>query len=162
MEATITLTVFLFMMMFLMNMGQIYRAQNYVIHGMLQSGKFLSLSSYEYKQISATDALFKLNEKLNLGVFARNRDMEWYWKTAQYNKATEQAFSYCAGGSPEKTDETLKKYGLKDGMDSMAFNTDCDSDNLTITAEYQIELPFPFFGFENIKMHQRVKFGLWS
>ena len=46
-EATITLTAFLFMMMFLMNMGQIYRTQNYVIHGLLQSGKSVAFSSYE-------------------------------------------------------------------------------------------------------------------
>lgn len=161
-EATITLTIFLFMMMFIMNMGQIYRAQNYVVHGLLQSGKLLSFSSYEYKQISATDALIKLNEKLKLGIFAKDRDIEGYWKTTQYDKAAHHAFSYCAGGSPEKTNETLKRYGLKDGVDSMVFNTTSSSGNLIITVEYQVELPFKLFGFENLTMHQRVKFGLWS
>lgn len=161
-EATITLTVFLFMMMFLMNMGQIYRAQNYVTHSLLQSGKMLSFSSYAYKQISAVDTIGKLVKMLQLCEIGDDGEIELYWRTAQYEKAVKRAFGYCAGENPEQTDAVLKQYGLKNGMDSLTFKTVTASKDLNIVVEYQIELPFAFFGFDHITMHQQVKCGLWS
>ena len=160
-EATITLTAFLFMMMFLMNMGQIYRTQNYVIHGLLQSGKLVAFSSYEYNQYSAVETIAKVIEMLSMGEVGADNEMAAYCKTEQYDKAVKKAFGYCVGGNPAQTDIILKKYGVEGGIDGIKLANKKDSKNILITAEYDIQLPFAFFGFDHVTMHQRVKCGLW-
>ena len=150
------------MMMFLMNMGQIYRTQNYVTHGLLQSGKVVAFSSYKYQQISAVETIIKVAGMLSMGEFGADNEISLYCKTEQYDKAVKKAFGYCAGKSPAETDNTLKKYGVKDGIDGIKLKNDGSGKNLLIKAEYQIQLPFAFFGFDSVTMHQQVKCGLWS
>jgi len=50
-EASIVLSVLLFFVFFLMDFGMIYRAQNYIAHGAVQTTKTLSYKSYEYNTI---------------------------------------------------------------------------------------------------------------
>ncbi len=161
-EATISLTIFWFFMMFILNMGQIYRAQNHINHSLLQTGKMLAFASYDYNHFSVSEWI--IDAAGELFNFNSGTDLTLYedWRGERYNKAVERAFSYCAGIDPQKTNETLKRYGLKDGIDSISFKVDVSSDDLDITAEYDIQLPFAFFGFDHVTMHQRVKCGLWS
>ncbi|MCI8354122.1 MAG: hypothetical protein HFI47_03430 [Lachnospiraceae bacterium] len=161
-EATITLTAFLFMMMFLMNMGQIYRTQNYVIHGLLQSGKSVAFSSYEYKQNSAVETIVKVIEMLCMGEVGADNEIAAYCRAEQYDKAVKKTFGYCAGKNPVETSAVLQKYGVSGGIDGIRLNGKKEGKNIVITAEYDIQLPFAFFGFDHVTMHQRVKCGLWS
>ena len=161
-EATISLTVFWFMMMFIMNMGQIYRAQNYVAHGLLQTGKALSFASFDYNHYSVSESVVDTVGRM-LG-FNIGHDLELYnnWRNARYDKAVEKAFASCADVDYGKTNETLKRYGMKDGIGSIKFTAKVDSGDLDIKAEYRVERPFAFFGFDHINMHQEVKCGLWK
>lgn len=170
-EATITLTIFLFFMMFIiMNMGQIYRAQNYVTHGLLQSGKLLAYNSFAYEDPSVAEVLadlvetvlYKISAFWGANWFANDNMMKLYWNVGGYNTAVKEAFGYCAGASPGETDATLRQYGLSQGIDSITFDVEKDDDSLLIKAEYDITLPFSFFGFDHVTMHQQVKCGLWS
>lgn len=161
-EATISLIAFWFFMMFIMNMGQVYRAQNYMNHGLLQTGKMLAFSSYDYKHFSLSESV--IDGMAQLFNFQVGNDPILYndWRGENYNKAVIRAFGYCAGENEEKTNDTLKQYGIKDGVNSITFQTNVSSKDIEITAEYQIQLPFAFFGFDHITMHQQVKCGLWS
>lgn len=161
-EATVTLTAFLFMMMFLMNMGQIYRTQNYVTHGLLQSGKLIAFSSFEYKQYSAIETIIKVIEMLHMGEVGADNEISAYCRTEQYDKAVKKAFGYCAGKNPQETNDILKKYGVENGIDGIKLTNKKEGKNIVITAEYQIQLPFAFFGYDHVTMHQQVKCGLWD
>lgn len=161
-EATITVTTFLFFMLFIINMGQVYRAQNYVAHGMLQTGQMLSFASYEYGKDTT---ISKLNDILNrLPLFVNpegnEHDLKRCWKNENYADAAEIAFSYCAGGSPEETSEWLKIYGI-DG--SIQFSeTEKKGKDLYLRAEYKIKLPFALFNYTDITLHQQVVCRLWE
>lgn len=169
-EATISLTVFLFFMMSIMNMGQIYRAQAYVTHGMLQSGKLLAYNSYEYDEVTAAGAILDVAESIlnvvssawGAGWFANDNIVKLYWNAGLYNLAVKEVFGYCAGENPSVTEAALKEHGLSKGIDTIQFTAKKEDGNLLIQAQYQIELKFAFFGIRNITLHQQVKCGLWS
>ncbi len=158
MEATLSLTIFLLFMMFMTNFGQIYMAQEYVTHGLLQTGKMLSFSSYQYSQISAVNFLNQVMDILNTGSINEAQGIEASWRTGNYSSAVQKAFPYCAGGTAENNRESLKRYGIS----SIAFDAEVEGSDLTITATYKIDLVFAFFGYEQVTMRQQVKNGLWK
>lgn len=157
-EATLSLTAFLFFMMFIMNYGQIYMAQSYVTHGLLQTGKLLSLASYEYDQRSTADAVGNILEIMCVGNISKAQDIEGNWRLGNYTNAVDKAFPFCAGRSLEENTAACKRYGIK----SIKFEADVKESDLTITATYQVDLGFPFFGYDQVTLKQQVKNGLWK
>ncbi len=155
-EATIALTTFLFFMMFVMNIGHIYQVQSYVTHGALQTGKCLAFSSFSYDQVSFLNELQKLGLLL---VGSDSSGVEYSWQFGDYSNAAEKMFGYCAGGNPTDTQAQLDEFGVT----SLDFSeTTVEDDDLILKMKYDIELPFAFFGYEKITMHQQVTCGLWK
>lgn len=161
-EATIVLTTFLFFMMFLMNMGQVYRAQNYVAHGLLQTGKLLSFSNYDYN-VSVTEMLTTITRDSLLDSGVSSKELMSSWGFGNYTNAVKTAFLYCAGIDPAATNETLIEYGLKNGIDTIDFlGTGKEDGDLVIQAKYRVDLPFAFFNIDHIDLKQQVRCGLWG
>ena len=164
-EATLTLTIFLFFMMFLMNMGQVYRAQNYMTHGMMQTGQMLSFASYEYGNDTTISRLQDIENSFMLfaGIPMDGQQIKNYWKNGDCAQAVRLTFGYCAGGTVSRTEQYLKRYGLAQGSADIDFSgTHKDDENLYIEAAYQVKLPFAFFGYESVTMHQQIVCGLWE
>lgn len=170
-EATISLTIFLFFMMFIvMNTGQIYRAQNYVTHGLLQSGKMLAFNSFSYENPTVAEVMIDTVEIVlnrisvfwGANWFANDHIMKACWNVGAYRAAVKEVFGYCAGAGPAETNAALRRYGLADGIDSIRFDVEKEDNALVIKAEYDVMLPFRFFGFDHVTMHQQVKCGLWE
>ncbi len=163
-EATLSLTIFLFFMIFLTNYGQIYMAQNYVTHGLLQTGKMLAMSSYEYEQ----DTTFAgaVVDILNF-LFGKERNTaeesvgaQWkYGSDADKKAAVNTALPYGAAVNPSEYAAALKRYGINSVVIESAA---IDGDDLVIKAKYEVKLAFAFFGYEKIEMHQQVRSGLWK
>lgn len=159
-EATIVLTAYLFFMMFLMNMGQIYRAQNYVTHGMLQSGQMLAFASYEFGEDTTISQFGDLFLLVCGQTDAMIKDA---WKSGNYSEAAAHAFAYCAGSSPAEVDRFLKEYGVSSGRQAIDFSkTSKSEEDLILRAQYTVDLPFAFFNISKIEMHQQVVCGLWE
>ncbi len=163
-EATLSLTIFLFFMMFLTNYGQIYMAQNYVTHGLLQTGKMLAMSSYEYEQDTTfagavTDILKFL--------FGKERDtaeesvkMQWkYGSDTDKRSIVEMTLPYGAATNPSAYADILKRYGINNVVMESA---EIVGDDLVIKAKYEVKLVFDFFGYEKVEMRQQVRSGLWK
>ena len=165
-EASISLTIYLFAMMFLVNFGQVYRAQNYMAHGLLQTGQMLAFSSYEY---GADTTISKLGDGFMrlfslVGNTPDRSDIKLAWKDGRYPEAAKTAFGYCAGKDVAETDKYLKQYGISGGIESIDFSkTTClNGKDLCIRAEYRVDLPFAFFNVSYINMHQQIVCGLWE
>lgn len=159
-EATISLTVYLFLMMFLMNMGQVYRAQNYVTHGMLQSGQMLAFASYEFGEDTTLSMMSDLFQYVGGEADALLKDV---WKSGNYSEAAARAFAHCAGDSPAEVDRFLKEYGVTAGRSAIDFSrTSKSEEDLILRAQYTVDLPFAFFHISKIEMHQQVVCGLWE
>lgn len=166
-EATLVLTSFLFFVLFIMNMGQIYRAQNYVMHGLLQTGKALAFGSYSYTNALPAEAGIRQIRDW-MGVADDKTRIQVLWKNGKYQEgnyreAVQTAFGYCIAGTPGRADEELKRMGLKDGIASIDFGeTKKAGSDLEITAVYDVQLPFAFFGHDRVTLHSRVVCGVWE
>lgn len=164
-EATLVLTTFLFFMMFVMNMGQVYRAQNYVTHGLTETGKMLSFASYEYGNKTTISELWDALKDLALfaGLPMDEQEIKKAWEGGNCAQAAKMAFGYCAGKNTESTNRYLKRYGLSNGIDTIDFSgTQKNNGNLYIRVTYTVDLPFAFFGIDSIDLHQQVVNGLWE
>lgn len=169
-EASITLTIYLFFMMFLVNVGQIYRAQNYMAHGLMQTGQMLAFSSYEYALDEKGRGTLTLGDLANAGAelfgqlfgLTGASDIKSAWKAEKYWEAAQTAFVYCAGKNKTETEKSLKQCGIN-GMAAIDFSkTCCKDDDLCLRVQYQVDLPFNVFGYDHIDMHQQIVCGLWE
>lgn len=170
-EATISLTIYLFAMMFLVNVGHVYRAQNYMVHGLMQTGQMLAFSSYEYGLDNENRSNITLDDLVDAGkrLFGLlngstgAHDIKKAWRGEQYPQAAKLAFGYCAGENVSKTNQYLEKYGISGGVDSIDFaKTCCDDGNLCLRVQYTVDLPFAFFNIDHVDMHQQIVCGLWE
>ena len=158
-EASISLTIFLFMMMFMMNFGQIYRIQNYVNHNLYQAGKMVSFYSFDYDERVLAEDVVTLIKSLS-GVSA-GIEGEWVKQvlldreSKDYSKCVKLAFD----NLDDHVQSTLTEYGVEDVSIDEASVTDHD---MNITASYTIKLRFRFVGIQSITMHQHMKCGLWA
>ena len=150
-EATISLIAFLLFMMFIMDFGHVYRTQNLVAHGALQTGKMLSFNSFSYDQTSAIDLI---TDTLKLFAGSENSEIELTWvMPGGKDEAVELVFRYFV------SEEDMKRYQIE----SLDFSeTEVEGDSLIINLSYDIKLPFAVFNLEKITMHQRVVCGLWK
>lgn len=150
-EATISLIVFLFFMMFIMNFGHIYRVQNVVMHSALQTGKMLSFNSFSYDQTSTVDGIADL---LQLFVGKNDSEIELTWKLpGGQDDAVSKVFNYFI------SEEDMKKYRIEE-LDFS--NSKVENDTLVIDMSYNVKMPFVVFNIEKITLRQRVVCGLWK
>lgn len=158
-EASISLTVFLFMMMFMLNFGQIYLVQNYINHNLYQASKMVSYYGFDYEErvlLEDVCTLIKSLSGASVGI-----EGEW-WKQAilgreesDYSKCVKLAFD----NMDENVQTTLAAYGVEEVNIDQATGKEHD---MSVTASYVIKLRFQFAGIKEITMHQHVKCGLWA
>ena len=158
-EASISLTIFLFMMMFMMNFGQIYYIQNYVNHNLYQAGKMVSFYSFDYDERIFSEDIVTLIKSL----FGESVGIEGEWVKQVLLDRESKDYSRCVKLAFDNIDENVKNtlalYGVEDVSIDEAAVTGQDMD---ITASYTIKLRFQFVGIKSITMHQHMRCGLWA
>lgn len=160
-EATISLSVFIFFMMAMVNFGQIYKAQVYMTHRLLQAGKMVSYMSYDYDNGSGLDAIWSMIKQmtgLSVGI-----ETEWIVLGASgannYSRCVERAFYNLKGnGDFEDPDMIMNHYGIE----NIEIHAQKDDSDLTMLVTYDIKLAFRFFGVERISLKQSARCGLWG
>ena len=162
-EATISLTIFLFFMMFILNFAQVYQAQNYVNHGLLQTGKTLAFKSFAYDQQSLSHEIRDILGMFNILGSREAVETEYKWRGKDYASVVKYAFGYCTAGSADITHANLLKFGILEGIDSLDFTgTMVQDDDLIINVKYDVRLRYSIFNFNEVTLHQRVVCGLWK
>lgn len=154
-EATIVLTLFLFFTLFIYNFGYVFRAQNYIAHGTLETAKSLSYKSYQYKVEESEYVLEVAKSMISfLGFQSDEGLIKQQWRGKQYVEAAKSYFNICF-----TTNEVLEEYHVT----SVDFTgTKVSGNNLIVICTYKVELPFPVFGKDSIELHQEAKMGLWN
>lgn len=158
-EASVSLTIFLFLMMFMMNFGQIFRIQNDINHHLYQAGKMVSFYSFDYDERILTEDVLTLVKSLS----GADAGIEGEWVKQVLLDREEKDYSRCVKLAFDHLDEevnaTLSDYGVEEVHIEKASVKDHDMD---ITATYVIKLRFQFAGIKEITMHQHMKCGLWA
>lgn len=156
-EATIVLTTMMFFVLFIMNFGMIYRAQNYMIHSIYQTSKCVSFASHRYS-IQSTDTNIVDSFMNYFGFISEDNALRLKWRKDDYVGTVEDTFYKGITDA-----ENLKKYGLENiKFEVKLLRVDTHQNDLQINVVYDVDLPYKLFGLDKITLHHEVLTGLWE
>lgn len=157
-EACLSLTLFMFLILFLYSFFTVFEAQTKIHHTLIQAAESMSLDA------PATDKLNKNMEELSdlydiagkIGFNISNVNPEfvsphpWYRNSTGIEAAAEERFiAYFTDGNREKADEVLKSLRVTEGISGLDFSS-CKIDqegNINLSVTYSVEFLFDYKGF---------------
>lgn len=183
-EASIALTIFIFLMLFMYSFFVVFEARNTMGHAVLATANSLSLDAYDTSLFVKN----KLDEKRDVSVEAvRNifravygsagrEDSQfishdrWFDQSkggstsGEFEETVRTRFlAYLGGGDTDHAAEVLELYHIKDGVDGLDFSASyTDSDNLHLSVKYTIDYEFHVFNLEMLEMEQTACSKLWK
>ena len=156
-EASIVLTGLIFFVLLIMDVGMIYRAQNYMTHSIYQTAKCLSFSSHRYS-IQENDTNL-VDEFMNyFGFIKEDNYVRLLWRGENYQGAAEEVFNKGIVDT-----DSMEKYGIENvQFDVQVLWKNTYQKDMDMKVTYDVVVPFKVFGIEKITLHQEVLSGLWQ
>ena len=182
-EACISLTLFLIVMIALYSVIQVFTVQSMISHAMQEACQSMALENYNQSMFK-TGTLQQIPSKVFDWISGGHREnfstsADFSWKelllpssstsgeaqTALYDSNAKQRFAAYLGGGVEKADELLKNYGVVGGLDGISFaGTEKSGTDMTIQVSYKVRLLFyiVMFHFGEFESTQTVCCRLWK
>ena len=164
-EGSIVLPIFIFFIMIFLNFSQVYRAQNYIAHNLLQASSLIAAESYEKDVSALAGAGTELSEMFdNFSDMFKSSSQIQAEYTADQAKSTQALIADKmaeAAGGQSILEGNLKSFRVEDGMDFSRSTYDAGSREIHIVVEYKIAFRYPFFGIDTITLVQNAKAYLW-
>lgn len=177
-EACISLTLFMIVMMSLYSMIAMFTAQSTISHALQQTGQSIALENYKNNELAVKTLQaipLYLLQKVTDGISASSAE-EFdvaggnFTDTVKAESTTvaviaKKRFASYLGGNEKNADALLKSMGVKGGMSSMNF-TRCtvSGDDVVLNVTYKIRLAFyiEMFHFGEFESTQTVCCRLWK
>lgn len=165
-EASIALTAFMFIVVTILSFSTVYRAQSIVSHATLQTSQALAVESYYRETISksgSADLLSKLIKFAGyLGLDGGSGIDDGYASlgdtSTDFYKIVKETFAYSIAEDITSADQVLKKTGIEKGLDGIDFSySSVSGGDIIINAQYEVKLPFSFFGERTIILSKSAK-----
>mgnify|MGYP003473032573 CR=1 FL=1 len=160
-EATIVLVTTLFLILFLLDFGYVFRAKNYMSYVIMQTGQGVAFQTYKYG-MEESEETFELVRNI-LSLFNYKSDSSVI-RTAinsnDYELAIKQYMLGCI-----TTEDELKKYGIDSANIEVVKVETEDNDtvqDIRVVIKYQVDFPFKVFNIENIVLQQQTLAGMWK
>ena len=183
-EACISLTLFLIIMISLYSVIRLFTVQSMISHAAQEACQSIALENYS-QTLFKTGTLQQIPSSVFDWIsgghregFSTSADFSWgemlspltpeesEKKQLNTNMSNaKQRFAAYLGGGIEKSDELLKNYGVVDGLNGISFaGTDKSGTDMTIKVSYKIRLLFyiEMFRFGEFESTQTVCCRLWK
>lgn len=172
-EASIVLTIFLFLMLYMYSFLVIFEARNEIGHTLLTTADSLALDAFASntpEDQTIASLLFKLFGGLNDGNGTYTLTNKWYDKK-EYNKDANlvpdtiktRFIAYLAGGDEKEADRVLKSLNIEGGIDALDFSGSYIANgDLYIKVRYKIDYEFKVFGLGSMTFEQSCCSRLWK
>lgn len=176
-EASIVLTVFIFLMLFMYSFFVVFEARNALGHAVLATANSLSLDVYDTALFKEGDASTQIVREIFRGIYgsAGREDSafvsqdDWYAVGADgslngnfENTVRTRFLAYLGGGDKHRASEVLERYHIQNGLDGLDFsNSYVDGKDLYLSVQYTIEYEFQVFALDVLKMEQKACSKLW-
>ena len=180
-EACISVTVFIFLMLFLYSLFIVFEARNLVGHAVLAAANSLSLDAYSGGtdlQSGSAKAVFDqlYAAPLNPYAAAFTDSGKWYENatseaadgttvlSADFQGAIEsRVLAYLGAGDRQDAKSLLERFHIKDGAAGLDFSgSHMESDDLYLCVTYTIEYEFQVFNLKGVEMKQEVCSRRWQ
>lgn len=160
-EASLTLTLFMFFVMFLLSFNRVYSAQNTVSHATLQTADAVSAESMLRANASAENIadLLTVSNHIYAGESIPASALEKL-TNGNISEIAKKDFIAAIAETESQADAVLKKYGVKDGLAGIDFSGcsyNADTGETIIFVRYTVELQFPIIGFKEFPMTKAAK-----
>lgn len=174
-ETAIVLPIFFFMFLFVFCFFGYISARNQIHHALLQSAKSLSMDSMLNESVesaaedgtkfwgSFADMIYDFVRLGNDPYFSSSTD--WYKNTSSNYVIQKRFVGYIAGSEDDAIDEAsdkLRRIGVVDGLDGIEFEYSVSSGDLEITATYEWQAWFNFFGVGSYPIEDKVTVRMWG
>lgn len=181
-EACVSVTIFLFLMLFLYSFFTIFEARNEIGHVVLSASNSMAVDAFENTKLGNGGNMGQII--YNLYGLAVNSDndftdyRQWYDDSVEEdndgNKSLSNTFSevikdrfvaYLTSGKSEDANEILKKYKVKDGIDGLDFSgsyIDSSKGDFYLKVKYTLEYDYNPFGLNGLEFEQSACSKLWK
>lgn len=168
-EATVSMTAFIFFLLFFMNFGKVYIAQNMVAYGTYEAVKAISLDHYVAEAEGSTQVgeLVSSIQELTAGITDLDNGEIFLLQGGSIDALARQDFirAIAAGGEAE-ADQALKAVGIENGIENsekgIKFTCNYKDGTISIDAECRVKLMFPFLGVDSVEIKQHASSRLWE
>ena len=172
-ETALLLPIFFFMFLFVFGFFGFISARNQIHHALIQSAKSLSMDSYFTENVASAaesgtkfwegfgDMIYDLVRLDNDPYYASSSD--WYKRTTSTSVVEMRFVGFIAGSEGEEAaQKRLKSIGVEDGLDGIDFEYSVSDGDLEITAKYNLQVWFNFFGVGSFPMEDTVTVKMWG
>lgn len=166
-EASIALTIFIFLMLFMYSFLVIFEARNQIGHVLLTTADSLSLDAFATDTLGDDSSLKGIlygiytNHTESNGSFTENS--KWYDEDNVEDIVKTRFIAYLAGGDYDEADKILESLNIVDGIEGLDFSNCSISDGeLTLDVKYNIEYEFQVFSFDEMTFSQSCCSKLWK
>lgn len=163
-EASITLTIFMFLMFFLYSFFVVFEARNEMAHVLLATADSLALDAYESKELgesgTVSQVIYGLYKKIPNGSNGFTEPGVAYTQDVIRTRF----LAYLTGGGDIGEEELLRRYHVKGGVSGLDFSGSYvdDRDNLHLSLKYTLEYEFHVFNGGEVSFEQSVCSKLWK
>lgn len=177
-EASIAVTIFIFLMLFMYSFFVVFEARNTIGHAVLATANSLSLDAYINSEYGEADTIIKpifnaMYGSAGSGSSGFVNSQPWYNSSTQgdgslsadFESAIQTRFyAYLGGGSDAEAGEVLRRYHIQNGKEGLDFsNSYVDADgNLHLSVQYTIKYEFQVFNLDALNMEQKACSKLWK
>lgn len=176
-EASIAVTIFIFLMLFMYSFFVVFEARNEMAHVLLSTSNSLALDAYANDTLGNSDVISDLLYSLYGNVVDDDNQFtdtrQWYDSagsdetsvpTGVFAEVVEERFiAYLTNGDPTQAEAVLDGYHIVGGRDGLDFTGSYVSgNNLYIKVSYTIEYEFNMFGLGTLEMEQSACSKLWK
>lgn len=175
-EASIALTIFIFLMLFMYSFFVVFEARNAIAHAALATANSLSLDAYGNDRLSGGgtvaqifSALYGASGETGNG-FVDSR--LWYKDavgadgslSADFESVLRTRFlAYLGSGDRSRAEEVLERCHIQNGAEGLDFSGSyTDGKDLHFSVRYEIEYEFQVFNLGALKMEQKCCSKLWT
>ena len=180
-EASIAVTIFIFLMLFMYSIFVIFEVRNEIGHTVLSTANSMSIDAFENSKLGDSDTLGQIF--YNIYGSATNSDTDftdykcWYDSTTEKDANGNEKISsdfesvirarfiayLTGGGSADDAETVLKRYHVVGGVEGLDFSGSSVSDGkLYLSVKYEIEYEFNVFNLGKVKFEQSACSKLWK
>lgn len=165
-EASIALTVFVFIVVTVLSFMTVYRAQNLVSHATLQTSQSLAIESYFRETVSQSSSAQSLSLLIKfaeiLGIYNFSGIDDGYASLGaegtDFYKIVKKEFAYSIADDNDSADRILKAAGIKNGLRGIDFSySSVTGGDIIVNVQYEVKLPFSFFGDRTVPLSKSAK-----
>lgn len=167
-EASIALTTFILLMLFMCSFFVVFEARNEVGHVLLTTADSLALDAFASEAVgedTVQSVLAGLYGKVGDSDGSFTSNQKWYdGSEADLQNAIENRFiGYMGGGDRTEADKVLKELNIVGGIDGLDFSgSHITDDKLYLEVTYKLNYEFQVFGLGSIGFKQSCCSKLWK